>query len=486
MLPYDIAAQFSGSLKASYQLGKLTNDVSNEQSNLYNMINLRYKQENFSLGLKAENYFKDGPYEYSRISQKYVRYNNDNLQIEAGNFYEILGRGVLLRGYEIPGSVYQDGATKQRYGFYKDIEGLSIHFSNDYFEAKFLYGRPLNNLIPPAFKRKIRRPFLIHGGEINYIHITEFNPGVLFLSREINNVFDNYSGFNLQGIFSDFQYYLEYTQDINKPFLTFSNKTAHGFYGSMSYGFDFVYSTFEYKDYYDYALGFNDPPILSREHSYTLLNRSTIFGEPDNEKGYQAELLFNIGQMNTVTLNHAHTRYIMNSNNFNFNEYYGDINFYVNETWLAKLFVDYAEDELKKEANRFTIGAFSEDNIFNLWSYSTELQYQMFERFYTSGSELNHEVNNYLFLFSVNQSPHLSISLSYEIAKDPIETNTLVTGNRSKEKHWRGFNIIYNYTQNNTFSIFYGSRRGGNACIGGICYQIQPFEGIELGLSSRF
>jgi len=34
--------------------------------------------------------------------------------------------------------------------------------------------------------------------------------------------------------------------------------------------------------------------------------------------------------------------------------------------------------------------------------------------------------------------------------------------------------------------LFLGKRRGGLACTAGTCYQVQPFEGVELRLVSRF
>jgi len=34
--------------------------------------------------------------------------------------------------------------------------------------------------------------------------------------------------------------------------------------------------------------------------------------------------------------------------------------------------------------------------------------------------------------------------------------------------------------------LFVGKRRGGLACTAGTCYQVQPFEGAELRLVSRF
>lgn len=35
-------------------------------------------------------------------------------------------------------------------------------------------------------------------------------------------------------------------------------------------------------------------------------------------------------------------------------------------------------------------------------------------------------------------------------------------------------------------TLFFGERRGGQACTAGTCYEVQPLEGVELRLLSRF
>jgi len=482
-------AQFSGSIQTSYQLGNLPQAENSNRSNLYNQLNLQYNQEKITIGLRMENYMVDEPNEYNHLSQKYLRYQGNNLQITVGNFYEILGRGVLLRSYEIPGSVYEDGGTRQRYAFYKDIKGISLQYNNDFLQAKMIYGRSLNNLIPPAFGKKVRRPILLQGGEISFISYSQFQPGILLLRSEYNDEVIEYGGFNAQGFFDcGLHYYAEYTQNLDDQFdlLQFGKKSPHAFYGSITYSFDFVSASLEYKDYNRYSLSFNDPPPLVREHSYTLLNRSTHDIEPENEKGYQAELLFNIGDFNTATFNHAAATNNFGNGDLNFYEYYADINYYLNETWITNFFIDFAHDDLINQNDRWTLGASSENELFGLWSYSGDFQYQVFDRKYKAAPLQNHSGENILLQGSLNYAPDFSLTVSFEQSKDPLETDTLLNGDRSKRKNRLGFNMAYRYDQNNTLSLFLGERRGGTACSGGICYQVQPFKGLEFRLNSRF
>ena len=100
-------AQFSGSNQVSYQIGNQPSESPSNKTNLYNQLNFRYHSGSLSFGLRAEVYNTDSPFEYNRLSQKYVRLSGDGLRIQFGNFYESLGK-LVLRSYEIPGTIFED------------------------------------------------------------------------------------------------------------------------------------------------------------------------------------------------------------------------------------------------------------------------------------------------------------------------------------------------------------------------------------------
>lgn len=489
---HQLFSQFSGSNLANFQIGNQPGIKPANQSNLYNQLNFRYNQENFTLGIRSEIYKINTPDEYSNISQKYIRYRSDNLQVQVGNFHEILGKGLLLRSFEIPGSIYE--VFGQRYGFYKDIDGLSIRYQNDYLNTKFLYGRPLDRSLPPAFGEKVRRPSLVHGGEINLILFENITPGVTYLkseqAKEVSGQSNSseYFGLNLEGLVSDnIQYYAEYATD-TKPnngqdFLD----NSQAFYASANVGLDWINITGEYKYYNDFLLIFNDPPPLTKEHSFSLLNRSTHVINLTNENGYQLEMLFNIGDFNTITLNHARAE---NDNTKKiFEEYYIDFNYYLTEQILIKTFADFSEDEPEFQFNRYTAGVLLENPIIDLFTMSTELQYQQYEHDLPTSpffGNLDQNVKNVLFSLFVSHSSEFSVGASVELSNDREETDPNLTGKPEEFISWPSLNASYQYNQQNTFSLFYGKRRGGNACTGGVCYQVLPFEGLELRLNSRF
>lgn len=494
IIPYQLFGQFSGSLQSSYQMGNRPGIKPIDRNNLYNQANLQYYWDNIIFGLRIENQLADDNTKYTSLAQKYIQYQNDNFQISVGNIYEILGQGILLRTYEVPGAIYEDLGSRARYGFYKDIEGLSGNYVNDFFQIKIIYGTVLDNLKPPIDENdNLRRSVLVKGGEFNFTYFSPFQPGLLFLSSDRKGTINNYAGFNFQGYTENgFQYYSEYTQSINPEYnsLLIGNNGPYGLYSSLSYSDNIFSATFEIKDYKNYSLSINDPPALVREHSYSLLNRSTHTINPDGEKGYQFEVLLNTEKLNSISLNHSWARITYPGKTFTFYEYYGDYNHYIDDNWLAKVFFDFGKDEIINEHNRLTTGVASQNIITGSWSYGTEIQFQQFERIFELAPTQN--VKNYQLSGTINHSPDFSITLLLnwldDIAEDNYPDQTILSGffkNILKNDYY-GIDISYIYQQTNTFSLFFGERRGGTACSGGVCYAVQPFSGLELRLNSNF
>jgi len=481
-------AQLSGSNQAIYQLGNQPDRLPANRTNLYDQLNLFYGSGDITLGLRAEIYNTDSRYEYNRISQKYIAYNLGNLQLRLGNFYEILGRGLLLRSYELPGVVYEDTGTQQRYGFYKDVEGLSLRYENEFIRAKALAGRPLDFSRPPIQGRSQRRRFFVQGGEVDFLLHDNFNPGVLYLRSDSDGRVKEYNGLNFDGYWGDIQYYAEYIQDGSNRDGTFQlgQNGAHAFYASFNVVYKRASLSFEYKDYNNFTLVFNDPPPLVREHTYTLLNRSTHSIEPNNESGYQLEVLLDIGGDNSVTVNHSRAVNHLGNQRYTFFEYYADVNYYLDPDIITKVFADYSQDELVSQKNRYTAGASAEWGFGKDWQFISEIQWQHFQRDFIFNPAQNHSAENRYVNVSLNKGPIYSAGIILEYSNDPVETNQLVTSGTLKFRSWPAFLATYQYDQQNVFNLFVGKRRGGNACTGGICYRVLDFEGVELSLTTRF
>ncbi|MGD9488301.1 MAG: DUF6029 family protein [Calditrichaceae bacterium] len=484
------SGQISVSNRLEYQLGNIPDSGQPAHYNLYNQMNLDYRYNNFSAGLRTESFeVTNDDHRYNQISQKYIKFQNNHFQIRLGNFFDILGRGLLLRTYEIPGVTFEDIGTRQHYGFFKDIEGVSAGYTGDFFQAKVLYGKPLDLTRPPTNDRDLRRPNLLQAGEINFSLGNLMTPGLLYLRQDYQNEITEFGGFNLSGNgISGSQYYVEYVQDLddaNDPF-RLGTESRHAFYSSVSFSYNRISIIAEYKDYHEFTLNFNDPPQLVREHSFILLNRSTHSVEPQDERGFQLESLINLNGLNTLTLNHARATNEFGSFKRTFQEYHADINYYLNDYFLIRPFINWSEDPIIDVYERMTAGITLEHDFLSIWSLAVDIQAQKFDRNYRFNQEQNHTTKNGYLGLSFTRAPNLAGGLAFELTNDPVENNTLNPLQNDIYKSWLGFSLNYQINQNHSTALFYGKRRGGNACTGGICYQVQPFEGLEFRLNSLF
>lgn len=488
--PQQAKAQLSFSNRLEYQIGNLPEVQPGNRTTLFDQLNLSWSGRAFTAGARIETFnVGDGSAEYSRFSRKYLKYSGENMTLQVGNFYEILGRGLLLRSYEIPGVTYEDPASRERYGFYKDVEGLSLKYETKFMNAKLLYGKPLDLLQPPSRSGKLRRPALVQGGEVNLRFIQQAVPGVLYLRSERDGRMQEFGGGTVGGYFnSGFSWYAEYVQQMgrNNDALRLGTQSRHAFYTSASQTLDWISLSAEYKDYHDFTLNFNDPPNAVREHSFSLINRSTHAIQPQDERGYQLESIINFSDLNTITLNHARATSDLGGARFTFWEYYAGVDVYAGDSFLGKGFIDLAQDEIINEKERWSTGLSLENTFAGRWTLYGDFQAQRFERKYPYSQALNHEARNFYTGLTLSRSPLFSLGVTLETSNDALVNGTFPNPDEGKYKTWTGFNFNYRYSQQHTLYLFYGQRRGGNACSGGICYEVQPFEGIEIRLDSVF
>lgn len=114
-----ITAQIYGSNTFEFQLGNLPFEDDRDYSTGYNQTNLYYDSGNISLFGRFEQFLS--PIEernYTKFTQKSIQFQDDQFRVRAGNIYETLGRGLLLRSYDIPGSVFEEAFERTRYAFF--------------------------------------------------------------------------------------------------------------------------------------------------------------------------------------------------------------------------------------------------------------------------------------------------------------------------------------------------------------------------------
>ena len=479
-------SQFSGNNIMEVQIGNIPNTDPPWLVSNYNQLNLQYRYKGFKASTRGEYFINEfNERRYISLSQLQLRYSSKSLKFTAGHFYDMLGNGLLLRAYDIPGTVFESQGYRVRHGFYRDLLGASGGYQGERFHLKALYGKPLINVLPPTVDFKERRTDNIYAVSTGYA-VWGQSLTANYLLNAPSGEHHHFGSVNITGNLPlDFSYNAEFATELGtgQPLFT-GDRSRHAIYASLAYaGMNFG-GSMEWKDYNNFFLGsgFNDPPTLVKEHSYKVLNRSTHVAQLTNERGYQVEVYYRFkdGQMLTLNTsrarNEAHEVYV-------FQEYFAGLYVPAGGSSSLKWFIDYAMDPFKEEPNRYATGGIYETPFLKKWSSLIQLEYQYFERDGLIGGS----VHNGVLIAGVSRSSKLSLSVTWEVSTDPYQTDNINTFEiERRARHWIGMDARYRFSRHHTLALFAGQRRGGPACTSGICYEVLDFQGFELRWISKF
>ncbi len=487
-----VSAQMTISGLTEVQRGEVPGSDSTTISTAYNQFDIDFTQRGWQAGLRAEVYNTWGAdRETYQITQKYARWNNGSARVEIGNYYAILGRGLTLRAFELPGVVLEDAIYRLRYSPVQDLEGAIAAWTGDRLEAKALIGRPALSDIPPGAKAGMpprgvsRRGDWVAGGEFAARPTGSFKIGVtgVHIAPRDSLIANNWawSGFadldlsrflgNLYGNF-----YGEYARRE-------SGVDGHGLYVSGNVGGAHLGLSAEYKHYDNLLLGFNDPPSLIREHAAFLLNRATHVLLLTDEQGYQIEATYTRPELGNFTANVSSARNDLapTVQNF-FKERHLAFDLYKFDDLNASIFYNWGKDDLNTIDRHRTAGAVLETAVGNGHTLGMDIQYQRAVHFEDEPS-----FANIYGAFSFHHKRGFGAALVIDHTTDPFEVDRAETF-----KIETGSRTFYSLHLNARFGthfdaiIFAGERRGGTACTSGTCYQVLPFKGVETRLNTYF
>jgi hypothetical protein len=479
-------SQFSGNNIMEVQIGNIPDTDPPALVSNYDQLNLQYRYKGFKASTRMEYFINEFPERrYISLSQLQLRYTTKSLEFTAGHFYDMLGNGLLLRAYDIPGTVFESQGYRVRHGFYRDLLGVSGAYQGERFHLKALYGKPLINVFPPTVEFKERRLDNIYAINAGYA-IWGQTFSMNYLLNAPSGMNHHFGSINLSGNLPlDFSYNTELAAEFGTGQALFSGEESrHAIYASLTYAGMQFGGSLEWKEYSNFFLGsgFNDPPTLVKEHSYKVLNRSTHVTQLSNEGGFQAEVYYRFNNGQVLTLNTSRSRNEF-SEVYIFHEYFAELYTPVGESSSIKWFIDYARDPFKEEPNRYAAGGIYETPFVGKWSSLLEIEYQYFKRDGLIGGP----VHNAVLIAGVSRGPKFSFSATWEVSTDPYLTDKINTFEIERQaRHWIGIDAKYKFGRHNTLAIFAGQRRGGPACTSGICYEVLDFQGVELRLTSKF
>lgn len=479
----------------------------------------------------------DQPIEYGvdfrGIKKRYIEYGNNSIgiNIRAGDFWEIVGRGMSLNLFEDRGQFYDTG-----------VDGIKVSYNKTFGNKKplkikgmILGGRMLFNdyLVPTRVETyDIRNAnfeispwkFLNIGG--NYVYSKGQVPTALDTTLTESYIPEGYASLTLGGLQVFASYTHKHTNTTpNTIYPVAFNAKGDGFYGSVSYSLPKLGFTLDYKNYRfdltapDYRAPdrptrmqpYQNPPTVVKEHATTLLSRYPHVVDFNDEVGAQLDIIYAPTDELTFNFNSAfasrHYDYknvgtggrtvyerVNSSSDFlpsgddafsPWYEFYLEGEWYATEKLYGKLAFDYQKsvtyDNLNPAASE-KLKAITMPTEFRytfIKDYTLKLNFeQQFVKFYTDSGLRDNDFINQLIMLSLSKSPDLSATLSYEWTTNEEEP----TG----KKNWILGEVSYKINEGNTVTVSYGTERGGVRCTNGICRYVRPFEGFRLTINSKF
>jgi len=494
-LLHPASAQLTVNSLSEMQRGEVPGADTTAISTAYNQFNIDFSKQGIQVGLRAEAYNTWGANrEVYEITQRYARWTHSNFRLEVGNYYAILGRGLTLRAYELPGVVLESQQYRLRYSPTQDLDGAYASWTGQYVEAKALIGKPAIGDIPPGAKtgspaRDIsRRQDWVSGGELALRPHYALRVGATGVrinpdaqNGDVNGAWSSFADIDFSpllsatGMYASF--YGEYMKRIGGP-------QGSGLYLSGTIGGSRLGLSVEYKDYDNLALRFNDPPSLIREHTAFLLNRATHVLLTLNEKGYQTEATYTQPNLGIFTANISYAKNTLGptvSTEFKERHFAFDLNRF--DTVNLGVFFNWGKDELEGINTRKIAGFLVEKQTTSGHTLGFDIQHQRASRPFGNPTDFKDTFG----LISWQHPQGFGAALVMDHTSDPFEvdkpeTQPIETGSRT---FW-SVNLNARIGTHYDAVLFAGERRGGTACTSGTCYQVLPFRGIEMRLSTYF
>ena len=500
--------------------------------------NIVYTNGKFSAGLRYEAYLPplngfDKRYEGHGIPYWYVNYNDENVELTAGHFYEQFGNGLVLRSYEEWALGYDNNiyGARIRYkpfnGVYlKALAGTQRSFwqpweNNNRAIIKGFDGEIyLNDLIKNMNNAKARislgGSFVSKYQKVEHDFIADTVYYQLKMPKNVAasagrlNFF--YGGFNLAA---------EYAWKINDPsqLNNFIYKNGEALFVSTTYSRKGLGASFSFKrtdnmsfksNIYEEtsALYINYLPPLTKQHIYSLATLYPYATQPNGEIGYHANLIYNIPKKSlfggkygmkveldyslisainkqkldsTTAIDQQGTLgYTSNFFKFGQPEYFRDLSVKISKKFSKKWKTIFSYVNLKY--NIAVIEGHHGEPTVNADIAIADITYKINTR-----NSLRLEYQH--MLTKEDRGDWMMALLEYSIAPKWFFSimDEYNYGNPDESMQLHYFTGAVAYNKNTTrISISYGRQREGLLCVGGVCRVVPASNGFSLSITNSF
>ncbi len=468
-------------------------NVENKIEILENWLTLDYNKNIFSAGLRFEVFQPNDPdpsisrgkVKYADIAYKYISVDigdyEEGINITAGNYYKLFGRGVILKSYE-DRNIRVDN----------NLLGVKV-------DANYL-GFTLSALSGSAANAVNERQDILHAVDLSYNKFNFLKPGATFASNLPaidGNARTTLASIRIQPSVWNFDGYAEYGIKSNKDIQSevFNNdewKIGEAFYGSLNFYYNAFSVVGEYKYYDNYAftssdgtIFYNTPPSLRKEYTYILLNRHPSPLDQSNEEGYALEANYNLSDETSFIANYGVTQTLPSSSYY---QRVNDLSLPIS-TQLEEFYLQ-AMHNWNESLTTIAVFGYNQELATNTKNITPILE----NRFYFD------DINTIKLVFEHQQTENLSTDEKYyddvihiEYLRSPNFSVAVVAELQTKEpeegnivrKFWSFIQFGYKFGNHTDLSLLVGTRQAGNICIGGICRYEPAFQGVEIKMLTR-
>lgn len=411
------------------------------------------------------------------LTHRFVEYQNGGFKFRIGNFYTLLGRGLVLRAFD-----------HQSLRWDSNIDGAKLDYANRFYEIELLGGRPRKTRLSeqemskntPATGKKLPA---LYGGQVRLKPLQSIHLGATGVYTEPGAAATEgfFRGSVFSELFSEFgTAYGEFAQ-VKYP-AGQNPEYGRSLYVSASTMLGYLGLAGEYKLYKNFAVFdglLSNPPTATREHLFTLLNRHQLVQNLQDERGYAFEMNYPFFEMGLLTASFSRTT----DSRFNnmLQEAYSqlEIDDLLNGEWIfaGALQKEYSKRYLHavvytaQQLSRFYALLFTFEHL-HARDRATEPDRMFYDQLLTIG---------------LSKSPRWTLSLITEHSTDFTVDPAYQPGNTPvRHFYWNGGQLDVNIYRNFDLSIFAGKRRKGKLCAGGVCVVKPELEGVEVTLTGRF
>ncbi|NIO80133.1 MAG: hypothetical protein GTN68_06215 [Candidatus Aminicenantes bacterium] len=431
-----------------YQYNQLT--YNNKENQFYESLTLfaNYKKWSVGLTLRGNNFFKQSPNMTLEdpqldVFRKYVQYSSKHLKITVGDFYSLLGRGMVL-------SVLKNEDILRE----RTILGGDVRYNRGRLDLRVLGGRVKDETE--------NQEWTVAGGEINLEYVKHHRIGFHFsyiddidTRRQLGKRLTTSISLKGSQLFKNISYYTEVAlldyQDTDA--LVFTDN-GYGIYSNVTYSKSHVTCFLEFKRYKDFNNEMNNPPAADREDEIASIRDTTglrfyfqyAFFEPD------ITLFFNAARYEE----HGDTG----------NHFYGGVNI---EDLMDRLnlSLSYGVRDIHYRIKRWDghlIYQFTD-------RWSSEIIFK--DKHYRDGSFIFKEID---YNFQVSYSPFISVFFLHQYSHNRIANlNYFFSG--GIKVYLPGGTVV---------ELSGGTIRGGQICSGGQCFVAPPFKGVKCFILHTF